>query len=940
MSEEESPSDKGNAELKDTAARESRSGAIRKRLWAYLFILVVIAGVGELIGVRTLVKDIFHPPVLDPSVIDNRIAILEEEDRERVGLETRVLGRGFRSRPEQEGFPGDAVALPNESARLVIAEVQPSNAGEVVDGDGKCPDWIELWNPGDRPFDASGWCLSDNQSKLGKWQIPRLMLLPDERVLVFASGLDYYDENELHANFRISPKKDSLYLVRPDGTTVEQTVSLGIPDASHGVTYAASQGEPLALIRPTPLEENSGIAEGFIEPVICSETSCLFDDDLTVSLRCETANTSIRYTIDGSVPNEQNGKLYKQPIEIGETLVVRARAFGESLVASSVLTRSFLEIDELVYQSSSPDGFPAEWNGIAADYEMDPRIIESQEPAIKTAIGKLPMVSVVAPIESLFGKNGIYSQSLLRGGEWEVPGVMEFLPHQREEGFQAPCGLRIAGEGSRRPEWKKHSFRLSFRSRYGMSVLKQPIFESLEIDGPNNGTGPLRNSAFELLENEGVLIDETHGLQSRTTDRFEGVVCGKYGDRDVKYLWTIDERGINLVRDKTLFPTPRGHVVHSNLSSMASIGGEAWFDSEDSVTINARSGRFGANAGMSRAQWEAAVRYWERLGYKVKAIPGQDRSSSLVLRSASDSWVSPRSAVRSRAQYIRDQWVRRTELEMGKLAVRGRFVHVCINGLYWGIYNLIERPDDEYLAHQLGANEDNYVTIRGRGQRIDTNASGERMWDEISQLASTDLNEPTQFAAMLQLVDVNDLIDHCLLLMYAGAEDWALSDGNNLRAYYRRGRNAKLRFMIENADATFASGWKNDVVEYPLRFDGFAQRGSFAYLFQQLIKSEEFRKMFAERVEKWCGREGVLGAAACEQRYRALISEVEPALIAESARWGDVHFSSPDTLMLDWQQQKRWTLENWFPNRTDIIFDGLRRYGLMNGEQTPEKPDQ
>lgn len=277
---------------------------------------------------------------------------------------------------------------------------------------------------------------------------------------------------------------------------------------------------------------------------------------------------------------------------------------------------------------------------------------------------------------------------------------------------------------------------------------------------------------------------------------------------------------------------------------------------------------------------------------------------------------------------------------MGKLAVRGRFVHVCINGLYWGIYNLIERPDDEYLAHQLGANEDNYVTIRGRGQRIDTNASGERMWDEISQLASTDLNEPTQFAAMLQLVDVNDLIDHCLLLMYAGAEDWALSDGNNLRAYYRRGRNAKLRFMIENADATFASGWKNDVVEYPLRFDGFAQRGSFAYLFQQLIKSEEFRKMFAERVEKWCGREGVLGAAACEQRYRALISEVEPALIAESARWGDVHFSSPDTLMLDWQQQKRWTLENWFPNRTDIIFDGLRRYGLMNGEQTLEEPDQ
>ena len=936
MSEDDFPTDGDNSKDGEQAGREHGAGSLRKRIFVYLLTIVVVVAVGELVGVRTLVKYYLNPAVLDSSVIEDRIAALKEEAREQAGLETRVLGQGFRSRPDQVGLPADAVSLPVGSARLVVTEVQPANAGEVVDGDGKCPDWIELWNPGDRPFDASGWCLSDKQSKLGKWQLPRLMLLPNERVLIFASGRDFYNENEVHANFQLSAKRDSLYLVRPDRETIEQIVSLGVSEASHGVTYAASEGEPIVLVRPTPLQENSGIATGFIGSVACSEASCLFNDNFTVSLRCEKPNTLIRYTLDGSVPNKQNSEVYAQPIDIRGTSVIRARAFGESLVASPVLTRSFLKIDDLVYQSASPEGFPNAWKGLAADYEMDPQIIESQAPALRSAISKLPIVSVVAPVEFLFGSNGIYSQPLLRGGEWEVPGVMELLPHQSEKGFQAPCGLRITGEESRGPEWHKHSFRLSFRARYGMSVLKEPIFESLEIDGPNNGTGTLRSSILELLENEGVLIDETHGLQSRTTSRFEGVRCGKYGDRDLKYLWTIDERGVNLAQDKTPFPTPRGHVVHSNLSSKASLGGEAWFTSEDSVTINAKSGRFGAAAGMSRAEWDAAVRYWEGLGYKVKAIPGQDRESSLVLRSASDSWISPQVAVRSKAQYVRDQWARRTALEMGRLSARGRFVHVCVNGLYWGLYNLIERTDDEYLAHQLGADEDYYVTIRKRDGRIETNASGERMWDQISQLAATDLNEPAQFAAIAKLVDVPDLIDNCLVLMYAGAENRALSAGNQLSAYYRRGSNAKLRFMIENADSIFASGGKNESVDIPLLLDEPVQRGSFAYLFQRLMKSEEFREMFSSRVEKWCGQQGVLGAAACEQRYKAIIGEVETVLIAELARWGDVHSSDPNTLMLDWQKQKEWILENWFPNRTETILKELKRYGLTSGNRDSE----
>lgn len=102
---------------------------------------------------------------------------------------------------------------------------------------------------------------------------------------------------------------------------------------------------------------------------------------------------------------------------------------------------------------------------------------------------------------------------------------------------------------------------------------------------------------------------------------FDDVVLGTHGDDATKYLWTIDQGGVNAALESTPFLTPRGNIVHTNLSKRASIGGEAWFESADTVIINAGSGRFGDRAGITRTQWEAAIQYWKSLGHKVKAIP-------------------------------------------------------------------------------------------------------------------------------------------------------------------------------------------------------------------------------------------------------------------------------------------------------------------------------
>jgi hypothetical protein len=918
----------------------NRGSAIRRHVCVCVLSLLGFLAVAELSGARQRLNRYLNLPTIQTSAVSIAVTSLRNQDRHELLSERMGLGADFRTAPSRAISTAGIATVPGDSARLVITEVQTSNAGEVVDWEGGCPDWIELWNPGDQPFNASGWYLTDDLNTLFKWQIPELVLSPNERILVFASGLDFCDEDELHTNFRLSKSGETLALVRPDKTTIEQSVSVGMSSSPHGVTYGPSSHDPQPLVNPTPLKENTQAANGFTAPVVCTHNSCLFETHFTVSLSCSTDAAGIHYTTDGSMPSESNGQTYTQPLLISGTTVLRAQAVAANKVASKVLTRSYLNLNQLVNQPSNPAGFPGQWDETQADYEMDPRITKPHQAEIKAAITQLPMISVVANREDVFGTEGIYTNSWNRGFEWEVPAVMELLPHQDEVGFQAPFGLRLAGYESRRPDWKKHSLRLSFRSRYGLSVVEHPIFDSPTVDAPNRGTGPLREPAVALKENEDVSIDSTHGLQSKTSNRFDDVLLGKYGDKKTKYLWTIDGRGINVVHQATPFPTPRGKVVHTNLSRRASLGGEVWFESPETVSINPTSGRFGAAAGMTRMQWEAAIRYWESLGYKVNAFPGQDRCSSLMLRSTDDSWASHHPAVRSRAQYMRDQWARMTEQEMGQLAARGRFVHVCINGLYWGLYNLIERPDEEYLAHQLGGKEDDYITIRSRGRRIDTDEAGELLWNRITAVASSDLNDPAQFAELEELMDMVDLIDYCLLQMYAGNEDWALVNGNNMRVYRRRMNYAKLKFMLWDTDSTFASGWKNEDVDYPLPMEKSGKKGSFVHLFRQLMKSDKFRQMFADRVDKWCGTDGVLGSAACQRRYEALLNEIEPALIAESARWGDIHSEEPYTPMEHWQAQKQRMLQDWFPNRSGILLKELKQHGLTTDSLSPESPSE
>ena len=79
------------------------------------------------------------------------------------------------------------------------------------------------------------------------------------------------------------------------------------------------------------------------EPFVCPPAILgdlvLFPDEAAVTLTCRTEGAAIHYTLDGTEPTEASPR-YDGPFRIGESCVIRARAFKEGFPPSPVTGRT------------------------------------------------------------------------------------------------------------------------------------------------------------------------------------------------------------------------------------------------------------------------------------------------------------------------------------------------------------------------------------------------------------------------------------------------------------------------------------------------------------------------------------------------------------------------------------------------------------------------
>jgi hypothetical protein len=81
-----------------------------------------------------------------------------------------------------------AAGARNLNSQVVINEVQPANTATIADEDGDYEDWIELYNAGNVQVDLDGYGLSDDTTEPYQWTFPPVSVEPGGYLFLFASG--------------------------------------------------------------------------------------------------------------------------------------------------------------------------------------------------------------------------------------------------------------------------------------------------------------------------------------------------------------------------------------------------------------------------------------------------------------------------------------------------------------------------------------------------------------------------------------------------------------------------------------------------------------------------------------------------------------------------------------------------------------------------------
>ncbi len=375
-----------------------------------------------------------------------------------------------------------------------------TSLAELRDEDDDRQDWIEIYNVGDEPANLADFSLTDDLDEPRKWRFPPVQLAAHSYKVVFASGKDRTPTSgNLHTNFQLNSSGEYLGLYRWDSPTAVIDFAPTFPpqraDHSYGLSGTGVWGY---FDDPTPGEANPSGApfKGFVAEPTASRKRGVFAGGVgNIALSTLTDGAAIRYTLDWSEPSDRRGAVYTGPISSSASarkpsVVIRAIAYKDEYLPSAVVTFTYVVLEYVIEQAQNPIDFPSTWSGApAADYEMDPEVVNDDTELLMDALTQVPSLSIVSELDNLFGEaNGIYLHPGNRGSAWERSASVELLfADSGATGFHANCGIRIQGGASRNTSKSpKHSFRLLFKGDYGPTRLLYPLFPDTPVQSFDN----------------------------------------------------------------------------------------------------------------------------------------------------------------------------------------------------------------------------------------------------------------------------------------------------------------------------------------------------------------------------------------------------------------------------------------------------------------------
>jgi hypothetical protein len=246
-----------------------------------------------------------------------------------------------------------------------------------------------------------------------------------------------------------------------------------------------------------------------------------------------------------------------------------------------------------------------------------------------------------------------------------------------------------------------------------------------------------------------------------------------------------------------------------------------------------------------------------------------------------------------RAQYLKDTFAQDSMRDMGHLSPDARFVHVYLDGLYWGLYQASERPDGPFLAEHLGGQREDYDAIEGTIEGVGGIEAKDGLrdsWDYMFSLFDGfSYGSPmtaAKYAEFAQHFDIAQMCDYIIYTTFVTNWDWGSKNWYAGSTRNQQDVNGppldKWKFYTWDAEISI---WEHTQF-HTFPFEGYYNEGP-GFMHNALHNNPDYNRLMGDRIHKHLFNNGAMTSQKCIDRYQVRAEQIENAVLGESARWGD-----------------------------------------------------
>ncbi len=827
-----------------------------------------------------------------------------------------------------------AVCCCISAQNIYINELMSSNNSTLYDESGNSSDWIELYNAGDIEIDLTGFGLSDDINDPFKWVFPGVVVSPQSFLIVFASGDDVVS-NVQHWETVINWGDSWRYFIgnsNPPSDWREQEFddsvwSIGDSGFGYGDGDDATEVPQVMSV----FVRNS-FQVGSVDDIAALVLHIDYDDAFVAYLNgSEIARANIG--TPGVVPNYDEGAEVWREAEIysggsperydidqepglltnGENILA-IQVHNYNITSSDMSLIPFFTLG-MFQPPDSPSGTPDMLNFPLANLHTNFKIASDGEAILLTnSSGAMEDMadSTAIPTDISYGRQP-------DGGDtWSFFPEPTPMGSNNTQGFGDYCETpQISHQGGFYPG---------------------PFIVTLSIESDNHqiyytldGSIPTENSYLYL---EPMFIQSTKVIRAAVIDNecFPGEV--------ITHSYFINEEStlpvVSLSTDPyNLWDEEYGIYVLGNDAewNFPYFGANFWEDWERPIHIELYepNGELGFNldagvkifGGWSRGWPQKSLAIYARSSYGASEINYQifpdkeiDSFSAIVLRNSGNDWFG---SGEGSATMLRDgtHTGLMDNTDIDHQAYRPAAVY--INGEYWGIHNIREKVNEEFLAsNNPGVDPDELDELEANAGIIE--GDNQDYLNMIDFVENNDLSYSNNYDFVAEQVDVDNFIDYYIIQIYVGNTDWP---GNNIKYWRPHIEGAKWKWILYDTDfgSGLFSGWSSNVNHNTLLFalddngPGWPNPPWSTLLFRSLMENEEFQNKFINHFCYYLNTRFYPNYVV--NHISEIADNITPEMPYHVSRWGGN--------IGQWNQNVIYVQE-FGSHRADIVFDHIGNY--------------